>query len=255
MEDKILRDCYIYKYESNIPDLKLPNPEEVSITLQNPQQYSLPQLLYIKSRYESYLADVDLRITKLDASRTTVTTNIADIEYLLLWFDLYFGGSTMLNADEYSDEDKEENSSNPGMVDELRRWFVKYGDPKLFEYTEGSYDAKRSIHMYIYYTKWLYDQNLHCHNYEGDREWKYKYDWASRDTYNSKSSWKLSEMLNPLSLEELLKQFNLIDKSLNNNDFMLELMKFLHCMVLDSRPEFDEGPYIHLDEDCCEFDY
>lgn len=236
---------YAQRYGVTIPDLTQPPQEEIVVNIDDFQDKNLGQLLFLKSSYEKRLEDIKKRIEKLDENRTQALENINDMNYLLIWFD------TAFNL--YLDDEGESEDSR---IMELRNWFCKFGNPSLFEYTEGTYTSKRSVLMRIMYTKWLYDQNLHCHIYEGDRNWYYKHVWNT--PRNLKQSHLLTEVLSPLSQEKLIEEFSSINQNYDNLHFMTELIKFLHCKVLDDR-EFEwydiKNPYVHCGEECREFDY
>jgi hypothetical protein len=228
-----MEEFYVRRYGVPMPDLTQPPPEEIVVNIDDFQDKNLGQLLFLKSSYEKCLEDIKKRIEKLDENRTQALKNIDDINYLLIWFDTAF--------DLYLDDEGESEDSR---IVELRNWFCKFGNPSLFEYTEGMY------------TKWLYDQNLHCHIYEGDRNWYYKHVWNT--PRNLKQSYLLTEVLSPLSQEKLIEEFSSINQNYDNFHLMTELIKFLHCKVLDDR-EFEwydiKNHYVHCDEECHEFDY
>lgn len=245
-----LNKYYKHKYGVDIPNFVEPVPKHVDTTLPNIQNLNLSELTYLKSVCEKYLEDVKSAMKLLDAYRSDVGENIEGIEYLLHWFDVWVENITARSRPEYDDE--------PDIIEELRKWFVKYADPKMFEYTEGSYIAKRSTYMNVFYTLWLKTQDLYCHCYEGDRNWSYKRIWSVETKsyiHSTDSSWHLSKMLKPLSEEEIFKRFELIDKNTADPQFLHEFTKFLHCEVLDVSIDWEEGPYVHLDQNCCEFNY
>lgn len=235
------RECYRLRYGSDVPNLEYPAPMSIDFTFPNVQELDLSQLMYLKSICEKCLQDIEAVVKASDISKAK--ENIKDIDYLLYWFEAWT--NTI-----------DDNASI--LIDDLRKWFVKYADPKIFEYTEGSYIAKRSTHMTVSYTLWLKIQDLYCHSYEGDGTWSYQRIWSTETKsyiHPTESSGLLSEILNPMSKEDMFKRFELIDKDIANPEFMEEFIKFVHCKVLDSDHEWDEGPYVHLNEHCGEFDY
>lgn len=240
-----MEEFYFQRYGVSMPDLTQPPPEEIVVNIDDFQDKNLGQLLFLKSSYEKSLEDIKKRIEKLDENRIQALKNINDMNYLLIWFDTAFNVCL--------DEDGE--TENP-IITKIRNWFCKFGNPFLFEYTEGIYTSKRSYMMKIIYTNWLYDQNLHCHSYEGDRNWYYKHIWNT--PRNPKQSHLLTEVLEPLSREKLIEEFSSINHNYNNARFMTELVKFLHCIVLDDRDFewFDiKNPYVHYGVECHQFDY
>jgi hypothetical protein len=192
----------------------------------------------------------------MDIERITTEQNVVDLSYTLYCFHICFGT-------EPRSEDEDFGRDEDPKIEELRRWFVKYADPKLFEYYEGSYIGKRSMQMTLYYTKWLQDRNLYCHSYEGDKRWYYEriFDYDNgcyKRQPKSQSSQKLADILDPLSQKDVMIMFDFIDKSNNDEQFMFEFVKFLHCAVFDSDFDFskeEETPYIHFSYDCSRFNY
>jgi hypothetical protein len=242
------KEYYKHRYGSDVPNLQDPTPEPINFTFPNIEELNPSQLVYLKSMCEKCLEDINLVMKASDISKAK--ENIKGMEYLLYWFDIWVETITTKSPSDDDDAD---------VIDILRKWFVKYADPKMFEYTEGSYVDKRSTYMTVHYTLWLKIQDLYCHRYEGDRNWRYQRIWSQETkTYihSDEDSPYLSEILHPMSEEDIFKKFELVDKECANPVFMEEFTKFIHCKVLDDRDhEWDERPYVHLNEHCSEFDY
>jgi hypothetical protein len=243
--DLEVSDYYKHKYGGNIPNLELPQLDTNTsiLSLKPVDDMTLPEALNVELQIQTYAELLRNKINSLDSSRVTAITNIGGIKYLLLWFN--YAMDTQLNRENFSK--KELNS--------LSKWFIKYGDPNMFKFTHGHYVGKRSIQVGIEYTEWCDSQNLHCHIYEGDKEWSYR---GSHPENLKRYAYKLTELLNPLSPSELNDRFDAIDKTCENDEFMLELVKYIHCHGFPNFSECETEttlPFITMNVACNEFDY